>query len=89
MLKMFKEVFGQTRYDRLQQDPLGMPQLQENIEKAKCAFDGDISPVIQLPDSLVQASPEDTDTATQAVQAYNRTHRTTLLLRGRSFPPSP
>ncbi|RUS20708.1 hypothetical protein BC938DRAFT_475515 [Jimgerdemannia flammicorona] len=64
------------------QHPLGHTQLQDNVERAKCSFNGEINPVIQLPDSLLNSTKNDSNTPNQAVSVYNRVNQTRLQLKG-------
>ncbi|RUS32646.1 hypothetical protein BC938DRAFT_474756 [Jimgerdemannia flammicorona] len=63
------------------EDPLGHTQLQDNVERAKRLFNGSNSPVVQLCDSLLQSTENDSNTPTQAVENYNRIHKTGLRLK--------
>ncbi|RUP49896.1 hypothetical protein BC936DRAFT_141056 [Jimgerdemannia flammicorona] len=82
VFKLFEEVFGRNRYDKMMKDPLGHTQLQDNVERAKCSFNGEINPVIQLPDSLLNSTKDDSDTPNQAISNYNRINQTRLQLKG-------
>ncbi|RUP49894.1 hypothetical protein BC936DRAFT_141054 [Jimgerdemannia flammicorona] len=82
VFKLFEEIFGRNRYDQMMKDPLGHTQLQDNVERAKCSFNGEINPVIQLPDSLLNSTKNDSNTPNQAVSIYNRVNQTRLQLKG-------
>ncbi|RUP45752.1 hypothetical protein BC936DRAFT_147789 [Jimgerdemannia flammicorona] len=73
------------RCDRMMKDPLGHTQLQDNVERAKCAFNGETISVIQLPDSLLQSTKNDSNTPSKAVNNYNRMNQTRLQLKGTNF----
>ncbi|RUS32542.1 hypothetical protein BC938DRAFT_475118 [Jimgerdemannia flammicorona] len=81
VFKLFEDVFGRNRYNQMMKDSLGHIQLQDDVERAKCSFNGEINPVIQLPDSLLNSTKNDLDTPNQAVSNYNRINQARLQLK--------